>query len=1248
MSIGCTPTRARQGRVGSANYVTKYLLIGWAAIVAAIWMAAASATELTGLPVQGRAQWPLILLELGSEPPSVAANGATTEVYTGEITAHEGDESVRTDRDEVVQVHKGFGRWSAVFRFPLERRPRVDAPYAFWAQWRQGGNPKVCLQTFEVWAGPDATGLARRAAFRLKPAGWQYAWAAGNTPLRLKPDDAVIEVRASGAAHNAKVFDAFLLAPAASTPRLPIGGTADKPVILLKLGKASQWASVKENPAVRVYPGTATAQEGADSVVTANEELQVLRKGYGTWGATFEFKLSPAIPPGLYSFYARYRSGGEVSQVVQTFTVKAGPEAQSSGTRGSFSLRNTTPWRYQWLRGESTVAMLPGDAVVRIENVGKADGAKIFDSFLLKLESPLGDWMTAGQAQLRNGFFALIQKVQSPDRRLYVLDGKGEGAEALFHGLASEAALPWYNKTEATYLVGPEAEAMARRLNLNGLPAAVITDANYGLLSALANPKSAAAAARFLADPGKAGTVPNVAQAEVAAATPLHNGVPEGWLVGGLQDGVGGMSIFGLDTETILRPNADQPYLSTEMMGGSLRSWQRSPTAQSGVTVIEAATSHSYGWSRGTGYAQLYLHTETPIQTVLRLRQSGIKTAGWLDGRPLAFSNDSAPPDDFPKPGEQPKMPLQGLTTEGLVMTAMPERGEPPQAALLNLSPGWHSLLLKLVMQHDKGQSFAFAARFTDATGLPVAGIKTQLTDPAADLALNAPAARLRPLVYVDALANLPRPGDRLEVRADVRWHPIRQERTLAVPLASFRARLRLRLTDYDSKEIAVREVEGQFPGEVKVDLGRAPETGYYAIYPSLHTAEGNLIMAYPADGFTVVRGAAAQRERLDKKKLWNNDYYALADGDKGFQQEGGYFAWLERMGIYKSYGAYPGLKSELQPKWDEAKRRGIVLFADTSGDSPWLNDKPTDGRKFIETVAPYTRFFKATNEIDIRRQGEWQKLRNPLHWVERAEWEYKAVHKTRPDGHYAGGSLVRPGDMGRNQDYADGLGPGMWFAKVLGLGLDKYQDAWDVHAYPQHPPRFAGPIGNSANEDERGVLAAYARLGRKNTLPFWLGEAGAKAAHGHTGRRWQAEQTAKMIAWVNSRSDYLGLAFCIGHEYDWGYGRLWDYSMGHKPGEAGLYTASALIDGLPYRRVQTGSGELQAAYFGDTFMIWSTGKATQWQMQLQAAVEWVMIDVVGRVKALPLDANGSANISVTPSPVYVVSKDNYQHLTRF
>jgi len=33
--------------------------------------------------------------------------------------------------------------------------------------------------------------------------------------------------------------------------------------------------------------------------------------------------------------------------------------------------------------------------------------------------------------------------------------------------------------------------------------------------------------------------------------------------------------------------------------------------------------------------------------------------------------------------------------------------------------------------------------------------------------------------------------------------------------------------------------------------------------------------MNYPADGFSIVPGTAEQKLRLDKKKLWNNDYYA-------------------------------------------------------------------------------------------------------------------------------------------------------------------------------------------------------------------------------------------------------------------------------------------------------------------------------------------------------------------------------------
>ena len=1216
----------------------------WVTVLALVWMAAASAAELAGLPVKGSAGKPILLLELGKEPASLGTKDATTRIYAGEIAAHAGDNSVQTDRDEVASRHAGFGVWSVAFRFHVKPAPG-DGPYTFWARWRQGGVPNVCVQTFEIWAGPDPSRLERRAVFRLKPRGWNYAWVAADHPMTFKTGDAVIEVRDSGSGDGAKIFDAFMLGP--PEPTLPAAGTPESPVVLLELGQPPRAPSEKD-PAIRVRLGKLTAQPGADSVSTVKDAVVVSHKGFGTWGATFQFDLKPAIAPGLYGFFARYKSGGEVSQARQSFTIKAGADPEVLATRGQFELTNTTPWEYQWVKGASTVALLPGDAVLQIENAGKADGAKVFDAFLLKPETLLGDWMSAQQAQARNRFLALTKLLPNADRQLYVLDGKGAAGQTLFRGLAADAVRPRYEELGVHYLIGPDAEAFARRLNLSGLPAAVVVDKDQTLLGALISPRSEAEVARFLADPGKAGIIPAAPRKSADGSKPLRDGVPDAWLVGGLQDGLAGVSIYGMDSETVLRPNPDQPYLGTQMMGGEMRTWRSAPAAANGLTVIEPAAGHSYGWSRGSGYGQLYLRVEQPTRAVLHLRQSGIRTAGWLDGRPLSFASDPNPPTDFPSPGSQAKRALQGLTTEGLVVTALPERAEGPQVATLELAPGWHSLLVKLAMQHDKGQSFFFAARFTDPADHPLDSIRTQLTDPTADLALNEVAGKLRPLVYADSPANLPQPGDPLRLRADMRWHPIQEERTLSAPLPRFRAKLRLRLVDYGGNEIAVREVAGLFPGEAVADFGEAPEAGYYAVYPSLHTPEGKLIMAYPADGFTVVLGGAAQKERLEKKKLWNNDYYAFADGDKGFHQDGGYFHWLERMGIYRSYGSYPGFEPKHRAQWELARQRGLVFFADTAGDSNWLNDKPEDGQKFIKTVAPFTRFFKASNEIDIRREASWRKLREPAHWVERAKREFEQVHRARSDGHYVGGSLVRPGDMTHDQNYAGGLGAGRWFTEVLKLGLDRYQDAWDVHAYPQNPPRFGGPIGNGEVEDERGVLAAYSSLGRKNTLPFWLGETGAKAAHGFTGRRWQAEQTAKMVAWANSRADYLGIAFCIAHEYDWGYGRLWDYSMGHKPGEAALYTAGALIDGLPYKAVDSSDAHVQAAYFGDTFMIWRTDDTvSDWSLQRDPSKSWVVVDVVGHAERLVVGRDGKATARISSSPLYVLSKADYQRLTR-
>ena len=1193
------------------------------------------AGSISGLPVKASAERPALLLELGSKPPSVDEGDKNTLVFTGKAYAHEGGATIQTDKDEISSLHPGFGSWKVSFRFNV--KPGYPAkPYTFWARWRQGGDPDVCVQSFEIWAGPDLTRLEHRATLAMKPKGWEYAWIAASSPVNLRADDAIIEVRDSGAGHDAKVFDAFLLAPPMSS--LPTSGTADKPLVLLELGNAPAFGVAEKDPALHVQQGTATAGSGAESLKIEKDEVQVFHKGFGSWGANFRFELGPAIAPGQYRFFARYKSGGEVSQVSQNFTVKAGAKPDELGARGDFALINTTPWEFQWLLAAATVTLLPGDRWLEIDNTGKADGAKVFDAFLLKLETPLGDWMSPEQAQARNRFLALTKTMPDAKRRLYVLDSKGEKDEILFRGLASDAARTSYEKLPVSYLIGPDAEALRYSLNIPELPAAVMTDDRYGILGVLAQPKSEDEVPRFLANPGKFDKMPTPASVVVDAPKSLNSGVPDAWLVGGLQDGLAGVSIFGLDSETVLRPNPGQPYLSLQMMGGEMRAWRVATTQPNSVTDIEARTQHSYGWSRGSGYAQLYLHVDQPTLTLLHLQQSGIRTAGWLDGQPFKLTDDPNPPSGFSSSVEQIKTFLHGLTTEGLVATALSDRPEAPQLATLNLSQGWHSLLVKLVMQHDQGQRFYFAGQFTDRAGRPLDSIKTQLTDPSADLALNSIAAKLRPLIFVDAPANLPHPGEPLKLRVDMRWHSILEETSLPAPLPRFQAKLRLRLVDYNGNEVAGQEISGLFPGEVEVDFGKISESGYYAVYPSLYTLDGKLIMNYPADGFSVVRGAAEQKQRLDKKKLWNNDYYALADGDKSFMKEGSYLTWLERMGIYKSYGSYPGFDPQYRVKWVRAKQRGLVLFADSSGDSNWLNDNPEDGRNFINMAAGFTRFFKSTNEIDIRTEAEWQRLRDPVHWVERAKWEYEQAHKQRSDAHYVGGSLVRPGDM---------AGAGRWFKQVLQLGLEKYQDAWDVHAYPQQPPRFDGPIGNGSNEDERGVLAAYASLDRKNSLPFWLGETGAKAMHGLNGRRWQAEQAAKMIAWVNSRSDYLGLAFCIGHEYDLAYGRIWDYSMGHKPGEAALYTAGALIDGLPYQAFDAKDANIQSAYFGETFMIWRTDEAnSDWPMRLDPGKRWVLVDVVGHIQELRVAATGNTNIPISDSPVYVLTKTVYERLT--
>ncbi|MGZ8238963.1 MAG: hypothetical protein ACXW00_10185, partial [Methylobacter sp.] len=317
--------------------LTLFLLALQTVLVALTGTTVANAENLSGLPVQSTAERPALLLDLGSAPPSIGKGDKSTRVVIGEVFAHEGDASIQTDKDEINSLHPGFGSWKVSFRFKIKSGLPAK-PYTFWARWRQGGDPNVCVQSFEVWAGPDPSRLSQRATLSMKPKGWEYAWIAGEQPVNLKADDTIIEVRNNGAGHDAKVFDAFLLAPPLSA--LPVSGTKDKPLVLLDLGNAPALAATKD-PALQFQLGTAAAGPDAASVLTEKDEVQVFHPGFGNWGANFRFELNPALAPGQYRFYARYKSGGEVSQVSQNFTVKAGAKPDELATRGNFDLTNT-------------------------------------------------------------------------------------------------------------------------------------------------------------------------------------------------------------------------------------------------------------------------------------------------------------------------------------------------------------------------------------------------------------------------------------------------------------------------------------------------------------------------------------------------------------------------------------------------------------------------------------------------------------------------------------------------------------------------------------------------------------------------------------------------------------------------------------------------------------------------------------------------------------------------------------------
>jgi len=73
---------------------------------------------------------------------------------------------------------------------------------------------------------------------------------------------------------------------------------------------------------------------------------------------------------------------------------------------------------------------------------------------------------------------------------------------------------------------------------------------------------------------------------------------------------------------------------------------------------------------------------------------------------------------------------------------------------------------------------------------------------------------------------------------------------------------------------------------------------------------------------------------------------------------------------------------------------------------------------------------------------------------------------------------------------------------------------------------------------------------------------------------------------------------------------------------------------------------DIQAARFGETIMLWSTGAARDVAVPLDGKGPWVVVDVVGRVRDLAVGKDGQATVKADTMPRYVLSRAAYERLT--
>lgn len=684
----------------------------------------------------------------------------------------------------------------------------------------------------------------------------------------------------------------------------------------------------------------------------------------------------------------------------------------------------------------------------------------------------------------------------------------------------------------------------------------------------------------------------------------------DAWLVAGSWGGPAGLSLLGVDTENDLKPCEGDAVPLRSFDGCTWTNWTEA-SYKPGRGYVICEESRNSAWAKSASYAFSYVTSGTERTTRLVVTHRGRWTRLFVNGKRLAPTKTR-----HLRRGRQ-----KGLDTtdQGNSLEVAFDAGGVEDSFDVPLAKGVNRVLVKMVRQDAGGDALVFDAVWKEDPADPVGQqspreTKTALIDPDTDAAKHSALGRMWAKVDVSAPANLPHPGDVLNVTTAVNfpWTPTpraKKGRPKPVPetlpaVCPFAATIEQIVRDYDGKEVARVAYPITVPGTNTAALCTAGETGYYSIHTTVKDGKGRVLFAFPSDGFSVVRPAGSEVRPLPRKLA--TCFYWI--GDRNMDE---IFTWMERMDIRHNVGGNIANTN----LFAEAKRRGITLTADFL--DPWSAAKPEQKRAQAAGVVGCTALFKSLNEIDINRR--W---RTPAErWTARSRTEYEAVKAANPDAVYTGGSLVRPGE---------------WFEACLTNGLYDCVDVWDVHAYPPNQPRFSDRhFAGSSNESGPAVEKCIRRaLGRENGKKFIMGETGARCCHGWDARRWQADMVAKMAAWGVASTNYLQFAFLIPwvKTNDGG-----DIPVAHYPAEAALATAARLVDGYPAEVVDGLPDLVEARRFGRTTVVWARAGTAEVALLVGKEAKGAIVDVVGRERPATIDADGFIHLTATPSPIYVV-----------